>query len=263
MRSCNSRPVRPISNPSSVCRRSVAPSSERACPGRRVRAGRGQRPEEADQRAHFRVRKFAERRHAAQWRPLAQESSQLRIVAALHSRQDRRRVFTPVSIGAVTNRAAALKRCAPLGRLSHGRTRKHQETAEIRMHMVEVQLYSFAVGRRLSRMTFCSSVCAPQRPGLRDSGLGREIPKNIEHQMRGVAGEDADAAVYVGTIARLEVTAPSSAFSDDTVGWTCPCGHSVKYPSTDGGTTVALNTYAFALTVSRSRRRRSRHPVAR
>src|SRR5437764_12752759 len=35
----------------------------------------------------------------------------------------------------------------------------------------------------------------------------------------------------VGTIARFDVTAASSAFSDDTVGWLCPCGHNVRYPS--------------------------------
>src|ERR1019366_8084042 len=48
----------------------------------------------------------------------------------------------------------------------------------------------------------------------------------------------------VGTIARFEVIAPSTAFSVDTVGRVCPCGHNVKYPSGVGGTTVTLKTCA-------------------
>jgi hypothetical protein len=46
----------------------------------------------------------------------------------------------------------------------------------------------------------------------------------------------------VGTIARFDVTAASSALSVATVGWLCPCGHKVRYPSGPDGTTVALNT---------------------
>src|ERR1019366_6155333 len=50
--------------------------------------------------------------------------------------------------------------------------------------------------------------------------------------------------LVAGTIARFEVIAPSSAFSVDTSGRVCPCGHNVKYPSGVGGTTVTLKTCA-------------------
>src|SRR5690349_13826444 len=49
-----------------------------------------------------------------------------------------------------------------------------------------------------------------------------------------------------GTIARLEVIAPSPAFRVETNGLTAPCGHSVKKPRGPGGTTVAFSTYACA-----------------
>ena len=48
----------------------------------------------------------------------------------------------------------------------------------------------------------------------------------------------------VGTIARFEVTSPSTAFSVDTVGWFWPSGHNVRYPNLPDGITVALKTYA-------------------
>src|ERR1035437_6317365 len=51
----------------------------------------------------------------------------------------------------------------------------------------------------------------------------------------------------VGTIARFEVMAPSSAFSVETTGRACPCGHNVRYPRGAGGTTVTLITCAWAL----------------
>jgi len=48
----------------------------------------------------------------------------------------------------------------------------------------------------------------------------------------------------VGTMAILEVMAPSPAFKVETMGCICPAGHSVRKPSEPEGTTVALNTYA-------------------
>src|ERR1039458_619718 len=51
----------------------------------------------------------------------------------------------------------------------------------------------------------------------------------------------------VGTIARFEVTAPSGAFSVDTVGRVCPCGQSVRNPNGPGGTAVTFTTCAWAL----------------
>src|SRR5260370_30265926 len=45
----------------------------------------------------------------------------------------------------------------------------------------------------------------------------------------------------------FEVTKPSTAFRVETNGRTAPCGHSVKYPSEPGGTTVALSTYDWAV----------------
>jgi hypothetical protein len=53
--------------------------------------------------------------------------------------------------------------------------------------------------------------------------------------------------LIVGTMARFEVTAPSSAFNVDTTGMVCPCGHNVMYPSGPGGTAVTLNTSACAV----------------
>src|ERR1041385_5175474 len=49
-----------------------------------------------------------------------------------------------------------------------------------------------------------------------------------------------------GTIARLEVIAPSMAFRVETNGCAEPCGHSVRKPRGPGGTTVAFTTYACA-----------------
>ena len=51
----------------------------------------------------------------------------------------------------------------------------------------------------------------------------------------------------VGMIAKFDVMAASSAFSVDTTGRVCPCGHIVRYPSDPGGTTVTLITCACAL----------------
>ena len=48
--------------------------------------------------------------------------------------------------------------------------------------------------------------------------------------------------LFVGTMARSEVTAPSMAFSVETNGRVVPCGHSVRKPSPLGGTTVAFST---------------------
>src|ERR1700739_3321275 len=45
-----------------------------------------------------------------------------------------------------------------------------------------------------------------------------------------------------GTIARLDVIAPSIAFSVEASGWLEPCGHNVRKPSGPGGTTVAFST---------------------
>ena len=56
--------------------------------------------------------------------------------------------------------------------------------------------------------------------------------------------------LVVGTIARFEVIAPSSAFSVETTGRVCPCGHNVRYPRYAGvpcGTTVTLITCACAV----------------
>ena len=39
----------------------------------------------------------------------------------------------------------------------------------------------------------------------------------------------------------FEVTAPSDAFSVETVGWDWPSAHKVRYPSDPTGTTVAFN----------------------
>lgn len=50
----------------------------------------------------------------------------------------------------------------------------------------------------------------------------------------------------VGTIAILEVIAPSDAFSVDTSGCGWPSGQMVRKPSEPTGTTVALKTYACA-----------------
>src|SRR3954468_16579980 len=49
-----------------------------------------------------------------------------------------------------------------------------------------------------------------------------------------------------GTIAMLEVTAPSMAFRVETSGCAEPCGHNVKKPRGPGGTTVAFTTYDCA-----------------
>ncbi len=50
----------------------------------------------------------------------------------------------------------------------------------------------------------------------------------------------------VGTIAMLDVMAPSIAFNVETTGRPWPSGHRVMKPSDAGGTTVVLNTYACA-----------------
>src|SRR5438270_11298536 len=49
--------------------------------------------------------------------------------------------------------------------------------------------------------------------------------------------------LVVGTIAMLEVIAPSTAFRVETRGRVVPCGQSVRNPNGAGGTTVAFNTY--------------------
>ena len=48
--------------------------------------------------------------------------------------------------------------------------------------------------------------------------------------------------LFVGTMAMLDVTAPSMAFKVETVGWFSPFGHKDKKPSPLGGTTVAFKT---------------------
>src|SRR4051794_1678095 len=63
----------------------------------------------------------------------------------------------------------------------------------------------------------------------------------------GLLGNALMFPFVVGTIAMLDVTHPSTAFNVATVGCVAPCGQSVKYPSGPGGTTVALNTCAWAV----------------
>src|SRR5205823_2676548 len=53
--------------------------------------------------------------------------------------------------------------------------------------------------------------------------------------------------LVVGTMAMLDVTMPSPAFSVETKGCIEPWGHRVRKPSGPGGTTVALRTKAWAL----------------
>src|SRR6266478_1126141 len=63
----------------------------------------------------------------------------------------------------------------------------------------------------------------------------------------GARGNTLTDPVVVGTIAILLVTAPSVSFSVAASGWVCPCGHMVMKPKGPGGTTVALNTKAWAV----------------
>src|ERR1035438_4833907 len=58
----------------------------------------------------------------------------------------------------------------------------------------------------------------------------------------GLLGNTLIDPAVVCTNARFMSTAPSSAFSVDTSGIVCPCGHNVRYPRGPGGTTVTLKT---------------------
>jgi hypothetical protein len=50
-----------------------------------------------------------------------------------------------------------------------------------------------------------------------------------------------------GTIAAFDTTRPSNEFSVDTVGCASPAGHTDRYASGPGGTTVMFSEYAFAV----------------
>ena len=53
--------------------------------------------------------------------------------------------------------------------------------------------------------------------------------------------------VPASTIAAFDVSAPSNAFSVETVGWLTPTGQRLMYISGPPGRTVAFNEYAFAV----------------
>jgi len=78
-------------------------------------------------------------------------------------------------------------------------------------------------------------------------GYGPKYPEISIITCVGLLGKTLIDPLAVGTMARFEVTAPSSAFSVDTTGMVAPRGHSVMYPSGPGGTTVTLNTSACAV----------------
>src|SRR5258706_11504020 len=63
----------------------------------------------------------------------------------------------------------------------------------------------------------------------------------------GAKGNTLTDPVVVGTIAILLVTAPSVSFSVAASGRVWPWGHMVMKPRGPGGTTVALNTKAWAV----------------
>jgi len=58
--------------------------------------------------------------------------------------------------------------------------------------------------------------------------LRRDVTGEVEDQLGRVCGEGVDGSVGVGTMAMLEVTAPSLAFSVDTPGSASPTAHSVR-----------------------------------
>jgi hypothetical protein len=76
---------------------------------------------------------------------------------------------------------------------------------------------------------------------------GPKYPEISKIRCVGLLGKTLMDLLMVGTIARFEVTTPSSAFSVDTTGMVCPSGHSVMYPSGPGGTTATLSTSACAV----------------
>src|ERR1700674_472854 len=63
----------------------------------------------------------------------------------------------------------------------------------------------------------------------------------------GAEGNTLIDPVVVGTMAMLLVIAPSVAFSVAASGRDCPWGNMVMKPKGPGGTTVALNTKAWAV----------------
>src|ERR1700674_3447462 len=78
-------------------------------------------------------------------------------------------------------------------------------------------------------------------------GGGAKKPKMSSTRCVGAEGNTLTDPVVVGTIAILLMMAPSVAFSVAASGWVCPCGHMVMKPKGPGGTTVALNTKAWAV----------------
>ncbi len=58
--------------------------------------------------------------------------------------------------------------------------------------------------------------------------LWREVAGDVQDEVGGVGGEGVDASVGGGTMAMLEVIAPSLAFKVETSGCVPPLGHSVR-----------------------------------
>jgi hypothetical protein len=90
------------------------------------------------------------------------------------------------------------------------------------------------------------SILRAARLSLCAATYGAKYPNRSSTRCVGLSGKTLTDPLLDGTIARFEVTAPSTALSVATVGCGCPCGHMVMKPSGPGGTTVALKTYAFA-----------------
>jgi hypothetical protein len=77
---------------------------------------------------------------------------------------------------------------------------------------------------------------------------GNEVAVNIDHHMSGFAGEDTDRSpCLAGTMTALAFTRPSTEFTVELPGIVCPVSHTVRYPSSPGGTTVTFREYAAAL----------------
>jgi hypothetical protein len=76
--------------------------------------------------------------------------------------------------------------------------------------------------------------------------VGAKYPEISSTKCDGFDAKALTEPLVVGTNAMFDVTAPSPAFREDTVGCVPPCGHNVRKPSGPGGTTVAFSTYDWA-----------------
>ena len=102
-----------------------------------------------------------------------------------------------------------------------------------------------SIARSLNALIECPALAISEKPGIVEvllgAAYGAKYPDISRIKSTGCDPKALIAPFTVGTIAILDVIAPSMAFSVETSGCVVPAGQRVRKPKGAGGTTVAFS----------------------